>query len=188
MIETFIFGAEAATAILILADGIPTLQRFTGLMTGTDEAARQAAANLSTFNKKFQKLAITIKGKIIRLFLRLEPTLSNVVGRLGEFFDRITPKKINDFADNVGKLIDKFVIEMLPALNEIGLGIKNMFAGDSAKAIGSFITDMKNVLKVVSLIADGFKFLLATIQAVGDFAGQFAASFITGTPLNEAAN
>ncbi len=181
---TQLFGAEAATSILTLADGIPTLQRFTRQMTGTSEAQRQAAANLSTFNKKFEKLAITIKAKIIRLFLRLEPTLVAIVSRIGEFFDKITPQQINDFANNVGKLIDKFAIEMLPVLTQIGESIKNMFAGDGAKAIGSFITDMENVLKAVTLIADGFKFLLATIQAVGDFAGQFAASFVTGTPAN----
>jgi len=181
---TQLFGAEAATAILTLADGIPTFRRFTKEMTGTNEAQRQAEAQLGTFNKKFQSLIITIKDKVIRLFLKLEPTLSRVAGEMSEFFDKISEKDINDFANNVGELIDKFATEMLPVLTQVGEDIKNMFAGDGAKAAGSFITDMKNVLEVVTLIADGFKFVLATIQAVGDFAGQVAASFVTGTTAN----
>jgi len=143
--STTLFGTEAAAVGDILISNRLLVDRWTKAITGTNSAQEQATKRMATFQKKAEKLGIIIKDVLIRIFLRLEPTLSKIADRMAEFVGSITQGDID-------KMVTKFE-NILVVVSAVGATVGAVFKtigvaiGESLGAIVVFIEKVERALE-----------------------------------------
>jgi len=89
-VATELFGEEHLKVGFALLNNANLINKFSREIDKNGVAQKQADLRLGTFNSKMRKLGVIIKDKIIRLFNRLTPVLTQLAIRFGDFIDSIT--------------------------------------------------------------------------------------------------
>ena len=149
------FGEENLRSILILRQNIPLIKKWKDEITGTNIAQEQADERLKTFNAKLRRLSVTIKGVLIKTFLRLEPVLTKQVEDFSNFLENLKPEQIQGFADSIKSLVKtlsllgKVFSFIFKILEKIGKLIGEVAASISTLDFSQFTKGTKGILKNV---------------------------------------
>lgn len=132
------FGADAATAGIILLDNLDTVKKWEKGITGTNIAQEQATIRLGTFNAKMRKLGVTVNDSLIKMFIRLEPTITKMAKGFTKWVDSIDNDEIKAMGDNLAVIADAvgLITKAVGALID-GLKIAGSILGQTAAAIAS---------------------------------------------------
>lgn len=123
-----IFGEEHSKVGFAILDNINLLGELETNLTGTNIAQEQANIRLSTFNAQARRMGATISASLIKAFVRLEPTLTRLIGEMTAFFDTINTEQVDGFVDSIKGLIE-FVRSLALVFGTAFRVIKNFVEG-----------------------------------------------------------
>ena len=173
-----IFGEEHDKVGLSILNNIGLLDTMSKSITGTRVAQEQAQIRLGTFNSKMRKLGVIIKDRVIRVFNRLEPILTKLGTRFGEFIDSITPEQLNQFGDD----LKIFVKDAVEVGKQIGSVLKEAFTGEG---LGTLKEDLNAVVSLLGTIVDAGAVISSVFKGVGTGIGEAVAKVTTGNIFNQ---
>lgn len=143
-----LFGKEAITIGNILINNSDLVGRWTKELTGTNIAAEQAATRNATFSKQLEKIGIIIKNKLIDVFIKLSPMLTDMATKFGVWADSISKGDIESFSNglktvlNVAKEIGKVfafvfevigkIIKLISLVGQAGTELIGLFGNDES--------------------------------------------------------
>lgn len=104
--STKMFGLEGFNVGKILIDNAALVKQYTREITDTNVAQEQASKRLNTFNTRMKLLGITIRDKLIALFFRLEPKITQMTNDFIKFIDSISPEDIDNISIAFGGLLE----------------------------------------------------------------------------------
>lgn len=139
------FGDEHSKVGLAILNNVGLLGQYNKSLRGTNIAQEQADIRLATFSAKMRLMGIVIKDKLIRLFERLEPTITKNVEKFTAFIDTLKTEDIDKFATSlhgvweVLKLVGDAVKFIASIFKGVGTGIGE-FIGQIAT--GNFSADI----------------------------------------------
>lgn len=84
-----IFGLEALAAGQIMIENRELVKKWTSELTGTNIATEQAQVNMATLTERSKRLGAAVQVTLIKVFNKMEPVLSAIVGGLGRFVEAI---------------------------------------------------------------------------------------------------
>ena len=93
---------------LALLSNVGLLGKFEREIGGTKVALEQAKTRMATFSKATEKISLIIQGKLIEVFMKLAPKLTEMANQFSAWADQIK-----------GDDIDAFAAKMLTVLNVI---------------------------------------------------------------------
>lgn len=98
------FGAEHSKVASGLIKNATLFNSLTGKMKGTNAAAEQAAIRNNTMSFRLKQLAIVINEKIIKVFDKLEPTITKLATKFADWMGSLDNKDIEKFAESIAVL------------------------------------------------------------------------------------
>lgn len=171
-LATELFGEEHQKVGFALLNNATLINKFSKAIGESGIAQKQADLRLATFNAKMRKLGVIIKDRVIRVFNRLEPVLTNLAIRFGDFIDSITPEQLNNFGDSL-----KIFVEDATKIGEtIGKILKSAFTAENIK---QFRTELGQTLDTLNLMVKPLKFFASIFKGTGTAIGEFVGEVVT---------
>ena len=190
ILETKLFGEEHAKVGLTLVANAALLGKFTKSLAGTNVAQEQAAIRLNTFSAIVRGLGISIRDKLIKVFLKLAPTFQKIAQSATDFIDTITPKQIEIFADGLRKFTIATVEVVKQLTTQLIPVVKDLFINMKAANLSSFASELFTIAEAIGIILIPVKILAALVKGLfvsfqklsflltGDFKKAFDTSFL----------
>lgn len=127
-----LFGLESIKAGGILINNADLVKQWTGELTGSNIAQQQADIRMRTFSSRMTGIGIAIKEKVIKAFIRLEPTLTRLATQFGKWIDSVNDQDILRTVAAVEQLALG-----LGAVAKFGAAVAEAFTS-AGKAMGEF--------------------------------------------------
>lgn len=161
-----IFGSEAVVIGQILSENAGLVKEWTRALTGTNIAQQQAAVNTATFSKKMQRVKAIVDEKLIKLFLRLAPTIERMAVSFGEFLEGVDEGNVEAFAlamegilivlSKVASLVGDVISAFVGLGRILGEGVAAVITGDFSQfsdELKKFVFAEDAQMKAISLAA-----------------------------------
>lgn len=132
-LEAKFFGEEHSKVGLALVTNSKHLTIFQDVLKDTNIAQEQASIRLSTLSARMRVLGAVLGAKLLNVFTKLEPTLTNLADRLITFFDNMNDDSIDTLAGQLNGLL-----VVLEVVFDVLMGISAIFKGVGT-GIGEFI-------------------------------------------------
>lgn len=195
LLEAKLFGEEHAKAGLILVANAALLGKFKTILAGTNVAQEQANIRLATFDAISRGLGITIRDKLIRVFLKLAPTFEKIAASATNFIDSITPQQVEIFADG----LKRFTLASVEVVKQLSTQlipfVKDLFKVISTANAAGLASDIFSIAEAISIILIPIKILAALLKGLfvsfekltflvkGDFKKAFDTSFFEAATI-----
>jgi len=153
-----VFGTENAAAASILADGAATIKDWTAQVTGTKDAAEQAAKNMATFAEFSSRVGASLQKIGINIYQAIIPVINNVIGLVQRIIEKVAPV----FSEIGGQLVSTFK-NAYEALKPVLTVIAGVIGGVVLIAITNSVTILKTAATVVSEFVSKLKNTLTPI-------------------------
>ena len=157
------FGEENLRGVLVLRDNIPLIKQWKNEVTGTNAAVQQAAIRQDTYNSRMDKTIAIIRGKMIQVFLKLEPLLSKSMDDIGKWIDKLQVSDILMFVDDVKTLanalhkiwkIARFILGTFTALAEVILKVGKAIWTLNFDGLGDAIANLPQKIRKYGGVSD----------------------------------
>ncbi len=179
ILEAKLFGEEHAKVGLTLVANAKLLGKFTKSLAGTNIAEEQATIRLATFSAISRGLGISIRDKLIRVFLKLAPTFQKITKDATDFIDSITPEQINVFAEGLRKFTLASVEVVKQLSTQLIPSIQGLMSSMDTQSVSNMVGNITSIAEAVNLLLAPVKLLAALFKGVGTAIGEGAAQLAT---------